>query len=75
MRDILEDVCPSGGLTAGTKVDVITTTYDIADNTHGQSGYTQDDYNMRGGVSILRKCSECTWCTTIYQHKFNQCDA
>jgi RHS repeat-associated protein len=57
MRDILENTSSTGGLTTGTKTDVITTLYDITDNTHGLSGYTQDPSNLGNAVSMTRKYS------------------
>lgn len=49
MRDILENTSNSGGLpTTGTKKDVVFTYYDLVEGTHGQSGYAQDAYTLRG---------------------------
>jgi RHS repeat-associated protein len=57
MTSIIEDISAGGGLTGGTRYDVVATTYDAEDNTHGQSGYTQDPFYLRGGVSVSRKYS------------------
>jgi len=59
MRDILEDVSSTGGLTTGTKKDVGVTVYDVADNTLSSSvsGYTQDAFYLGGAVSYTQKYS------------------
>lgn len=57
MRDILENVSATGGLTSGTKTDVSITIYDVADASHGLSGYTQDVFTIRGAVSLTKKYS------------------
>jgi RHS repeat-associated protein len=54
---IIENVSAGGGLTGGVKTDVVVTTYDAEDNSHGQSGYAQDPFYLRGGVSVSRKYS------------------
>ncbi len=58
MQSILEDVSPTGGLTAsggGTEYDVVHTTYDIPDNSHGQAGYIQDPANLGGKISFTSR--------------------
>jgi len=57
MTGILENISPGGGLTTGTKTDVILTTYDVADNSHGVTGYTQDVFTLAGAVSMTRRYS------------------
>jgi len=57
MRDILENTTSTGGLGNGTKRDVVMTKYDVLDGTHGLSGYVQDAFYMRGGVSRTDKYS------------------
>jgi RHS repeat-associated protein len=57
MKNILENTSAAGGLTSGTKTDVIMTLYDAGDNGHGQSGYTQDADYLDGTVSMTRKYS------------------
>jgi RHS repeat-associated protein len=58
MRDILEDISATGGLTNGTKKDVIMTLYDVTDNTHGQgTNYEQAPQYLGGKVSMIRKYS------------------
>jgi RHS repeat-associated protein len=55
MTNILEDVSATGGLTTGTKSDVIMTTYDLLDNSHGQANYNQDAANLAGGISTIKR--------------------
>jgi RHS repeat-associated protein len=57
IKTILDDVTSTGGLTGGTQTDVVRTKYDVLDNSHGLAGYTQDAYNIRGGVSVTEKYS------------------
>jgi RHS repeat-associated protein len=56
MRDILENVSSTGGLTTGTKTDVAMTVYDVPDNTHGLA-YTQDPVFLSNATSVTRKYS------------------
>ncbi|MGJ1267265.1 RHS repeat domain-containing protein [Sphingobacterium spiritivorum] len=51
MKDILEDISPTGGLINGIQYDVIKVVYDESDDSHNQIGYVQDLYFMQGGVS------------------------
>jgi RHS repeat-associated protein len=57
MSGILENVNPEGGLTTGTKTDVVYSVYDIPDNSHGQAGYTQDPAYLGGVISTTMKYS------------------
>jgi RHS repeat-associated protein len=57
LKNILENTSATGGLTTGTKTDVITKLYDVSDNSHGQSGYTQDAAYLSGRVSMTRRYS------------------
>jgi RHS repeat-associated protein len=57
MRNILEDVSATGGLTNGTKTDVIMTLYDIADINFSQAGYAQDATFLGGWISMTKKYS------------------
>lgn len=57
MTGILENTSSTGGLTAGTKTDVLMTVYDVQDNSHGQSGYTQDPAYLGGAVSTAKRYS------------------
>jgi RHS repeat-associated protein len=57
MKSILEDVTATGGLTNGTQYEVVRTGYDLPDNGHGQAGYAQDGYYLRGAVSATEKYS------------------
>ncbi|MCF3107875.1 RHS repeat-associated core domain-containing protein [Niabella sp. CC-SYL272] len=56
---VLENKTLQGGLSAGTKVDWTRTTYDVEDNTHSLSGYTQTF--VRGGVSTTEGPDSKTW--------------
>ena len=60
MIAIIEEVSAGGGLTGGTRYDVVVTTYDAEDNSHGQSGYAQDPFYLRGAVSVTKKYSSVT---------------
>lgn len=55
MKQILENTDQAGGLTTAEKTDVVITKYDVADNSHGLSGYTQNDYFLRNAVSYTEK--------------------
>jgi uncharacterized protein (TIGR02594 family) len=57
MKNIVENTSATGGLTTGTKRDVVITQYDIADNGHGLSGYIQDQQYLSGVVSYTKKYS------------------
>lgn len=57
MTAILENMTSTGGLTTGTKTDVIMTVYDVQDNSHGLSGYTQDPADLGGAVSTTKRYS------------------
>ncbi|MBX3257634.1 MAG: hypothetical protein KF862_26135 [Chitinophagaceae bacterium] len=59
MRDILENVTSTGGLTTGTKRDVGITVYDNADAALSGyvSGYTQDVFYSAGAVTVTKKYS------------------
>jgi RHS repeat-associated protein len=59
---ILESTAPGGGLTTGTKTDVVMTQYDAADNSYstqtgGLTGYMQDAFNLAGQISVMRRYS------------------
>jgi len=60
MKNILENTGPGGGLTTGIKKNVIMTLYDEADGSHGQAGYVQDPFFLRGLVSRTKKYSSIT---------------
>jgi|GEM_PF-1196555 len=60
MTNILEDVSPTGGLTDGIKTEVAVTIYDLPDNTHGISGYSQDNANLGSAISTTKKYSSIT---------------
>jgi RHS repeat-associated protein len=53
---VLENVS-TGGLTTGTKTDVVQFTFDAPDGTHGQSGYSQDAANLAGQLSTSKRYS------------------
>ncbi|TJZ53570.1 hypothetical protein FAZ15_16145 [Sphingobacterium olei] len=55
MRNILETTDVYGGLPNGTKYDVVRYRYDVPDATHGSSYYAQDNYYLRGAVSVSEK--------------------
>lgn len=57
MTGIIDNTSPGGGLTAGTKTDVSAVQYDLADNSHGLSGYVQDPVYLGVRVSVTRKYS------------------
>ncbi|WP_288882447.1 RHS repeat-associated core domain-containing protein [Pedobacter panaciterrae] len=46
-----ESIAADGGLTGGTKQGWVKTYYDVANGTHGVSGYVQDVAALRGAVS------------------------
>jgi len=60
MTAILETTAPGGGLTVGTKTDVILTQYDLPDQSHGLSAYVQDPFSLAGAVSVVRKYNTIT---------------
>jgi RHS repeat-associated protein len=55
MKTILENTDQTGGLINGTQRDVVITKYDYADNSHGLSGYVQNEYFLRNAVSYTEK--------------------
>jgi RHS repeat-associated protein len=57
MTAILENTSATGGLTTGMKVDVVVNTFDLPDNSHLQSGYTQDPTYLNGVISTSKKYS------------------
>lgn len=57
---ILEDISSTGGLAnAANKYDWIKTMYDVEDNSHGQSGYSQQ--YTRGAISKTETQNSKTW--------------
>src|SRR6185437_11535372 len=61
---ILENITATGGLTTGTKTDVVTTQYDVADNSYytntssgGLANYVQDPVYLGAAASVTRRYS------------------
>ena len=59
---ILESTAAGGGLTTGTKTDVVLTQYDVVDasyssQTSALANYAQDAFNLAGQVSVTRRYS------------------
>jgi RHS repeat-associated protein len=57
LAGILETTALWGGLTNGTMTDVSISQYDVPDNSHGLSGYTQDAANLAGAISKTQRYS------------------
>jgi RHS repeat-associated protein len=58
MKNILEDISATGGLTTGTKNAVIRIKYDVVDATHAVAGYTQNEFYLRYGISMIEKLEQ-----------------
>lgn len=58
LRNILENTSASGGLTTGTKNDVLLIYYDKIDPNFSLSGYLQDLLYMGGKISFTKKYSK-----------------
>jgi RHS repeat-associated protein len=58
---LLDDVSSTGGLTGGVRQDWVKTHYDLPDNSHGLSGYSQDEGFLRGTVSWTENANSKTW--------------
>ena len=57
MTAILETTSPDGGLATGTRTDVMLTQFDLPDQSHPLSNYTQDAFNLAGSISLTKKYS------------------
>jgi RHS repeat-associated protein len=57
LKNILEDISSTGGLTTGTKKDVLINLFDKPDNSHAQSGYTQTAAHLATAISMTKKYS------------------
>lgn len=58
---IIESRQANGGLTGGTRKDVVKTHYDTPDNAHGLPNYSQDAFYLRSAVSWTENEHAKTW--------------
>lgn len=59
--NLQESTAADGGLSGGTKQQWTKTLYDFTDNSHGVSGYVQDEFFLKGGISLTENEQGKTW--------------